>query len=168
MASIILGYRISGCWGYELDPGGWSFVSYRKGTVRFKTYLLNGKVTSSSQIKLPVSVMDEIYQVLQQKWNIIERLPAETNNHSCDGSYHSFNFLGKKISSLNISRYPEEKIKEAESQGLMDAEYAKTMRNENTVLDIFEMVVPILVPYGLQVIFDPYFSCEWKGIDGWS
>ncbi|MDY6349270.1 MAG: hypothetical protein SPL62_02085 [Selenomonas sp.] len=168
MAIVVLGYRSAGCFGWAEAPGGWSFALYQKGTVRFKTYLMNGTVTSSNKAFVPSSVVDKIYHELQSKSDIIEKLPSDTNNRSCDGSYDIFTFLGKKITSLNISRYPEETIQEAETGDPIGAELAASLRSENAILDLFESVAPILSPYGLRAKFAPSFSCEWGGIDCWS
>ena len=164
MASIILGYRVDSCYGCLTEPGGWSFDIFSKGTVRFKTYLMNGEATSSTKDTLPKSVIDNIYLTLQNWRADISRLPKETNNHSCDGSYHSFKFLGSKITSLNISRH--EDVGNVEYEKYYDEEYIQTLQTENTVLQIFESACKFLSPFGLQVEIEPSFYCCWNGHTG--
>ncbi len=161
MASVILGYKAESCFGYIKDPGGWSFDIFSRGTIRFKTYLMDGTVMSSVREKLPQQVADDIFLTLQKREKDILRLPKKTDNRSCDGCYHTFTFLGSKIRSLNISKHKDLDNKETEQ--LFDAEYIHTLRTENQVLEIFGSVSHLLYPYGLEVSFEPSFDCCWKG-----
>lgn len=164
MGQAILGYRSSGCYGALDQLGGWSFALYRKGTVWLKTYLVNGDVISSRKIQIPQKAADAVYHKLKEQAAVIRSLPDKTNNRSCDGSYDRFNFLGKRTISLNICSVPEDWIRAEEVQGLIDAEFAATLRAETAILKVFQSVVPFLEPYGLQVDFD-VFACEWEGVD---
>ena len=161
MAKVILGYRLSASYGCFDEPGGWSFTIYRKGTVRFRYYLLDGSLIKSMRAEIPLSVADELYHTMEKQKKRIDDLPSETFNHSCDGSFDMFNFLGKKTSSLNIERTPENFIQEAVAHGIEE----ETLRGENEILSIFESVCPLLEPYGLHVSFEPSFWCQWDGYD---
>ncbi len=165
MESIILGYKETSCLGWAKGPGGWSFDVTEKGTVQLKTYLIDQTVTSSTYIYIPNSVIHDLQDKLQVYQDAIHQLPGSTNNGSCDGAVHNFIFLGKTITSVNISKYSEDRIQKEEAENIIDHAYAQVLRAENTVLTIFESVHPILKPYGLLASFDPYFSCQWKDID---
>ncbi len=159
MAKVILGYRMDSAFGCCDEPGGWSFTIYRKGTVRFRYYLFDGSMIASKCAEIPQSVADELYHTLEKQQGCIDALPSETFNHSCDGAYEIFNFLGKRTSSLNIGKTSDQLITEAVARGLEE----ETLRAENEILSIFESICPILEPFGLHVIFEPSFECQWEG-----
>lgn len=189
MAKIIFGYKNKAACNFLGNSDGWSFDVYEKGTVRIKKFSFDKKIFLSEKILIPLNVVENIKKILFENKVLIDSLPTNINNHSCDGSYDIFNFEGKKISCLNISRHSEEKfilnslnfdteffdsrVEKiiADSENIISkyreyfyekySEEIQVIRHENYVLKIFESIYEVLKEYGLKVNFESFY-CEWK------
>lgn len=179
MAKITFGYETHAC---SMRPPyvskEYKFFVYEKGTVRLKRLVteyekINGEMTEkiisseSKKIIISLQVVEKIKKYLKSQKRRIDRLPKEILNHSCDGTGFTFNFMGKKISCANISRHNLDKNSNPEISLGDNAFFRpnvgiRIMKQENTVLEIFESVYKILKNYGVEVYSWKNFSCDWK------
>ncbi|MBR5914261.1 MAG: hypothetical protein IKZ58_07865 [Selenomonadaceae bacterium] len=172
MAEIIFGYKCSPVFIHCGVSEEFYFNVYSKGTVRYKTNIIGSnfsesKVIESKKIIIPMSVVEDLKKILIEQKNLIDKLPKNIDNLSDDGAYHDFNFLGKKISCLNISQHDldensEAKILLSENSHFYSSLKKTIMEQENNVLKIFESVYNILKNYGLKVYSWKYFCCDWE------
>lgn len=190
LAKVVFGYKNIASCNFLGNSDGWSFKIYEKGTVRIKKFTFDNQIISSEKFYIPFNVVEKIKKILFENKSLIDNLSSNIDNHSCDGSYDIFNFYGKKITCLNISRSSEEKIMKAtlevdsefwdsevpkiiaRSENIFSAyrvyfnekhsELIETIRQENKVLKIFEAVYNILKNYGLTVYSWNTFYCDWK------
>lgn len=168
LAEIIFGYKFSPAFIHFGVSEEFSFEVYDEGTVNYKKNIIGGKrfeskIIETKKIIIPMSVVEDIKKILIEQKNLIDKLPEEINNYSFDGSYDKFNFLGKKISCLNISRTSAEDYKKIELRwGKLSPYMNEIIQQQNSVLEIFESVYKILKNYGLKVYSWKNFSCDWK------
>ena len=167
MAKIILGYKMSPACNFLGRDEGHAFTIFEKGTVRIKNLTFEGAVIKSKKITIPQSIIEDITKCLYEQKNLIENLPENIYNDSVDGAYHDFNFMGKKVSCLNISRHNLKEVSEAK---IFVGEFAcfsppsakMISQQENDVLKIFESAYNFLKDYGLKVYSWKNFYCEWQ------
>ena len=167
MAKIILEYKMLPTCNFLGHDEGHSFTIFEKGTVRIKNLTYEGAVIKSKKIIIPQPIIENITKCLYKQKNLIGNLPESINNHSLDGAYHYFNFMGKKVSCLNISRHNLEEVSETK---IFVGEFACfsplstkiISQQENDVLEIFESAYNFLKDYGLTVYSWENFYCEWQ------
>lgn len=160
LKEIIFGYQELGSYYFCEEGGnnycGWYFELDSDGTVEIKKFTYNGEEILSEKIFVPLIVVEKIKKILLKNHELIEELPENIFNFSCDGSEHTFNFGEKKISCWNISWHTEKFFDE------YDADLLKSVRQENCVLRIFKSIYKLLREYGLVVESYKPFYCEWN------
>ena len=130
--------------GYTWEPAFWtnegfSFMIQSDGTAIYKKFLVDDQELSCETIQIENNIVAELKKYLLERKSIIKDLPKETFNGSVDGSYDTFTFLGKSMTSLNADIYIIESPKN---------EYEKQMipvfQAEKNAIEIFIGGIDIL------------------------
>lgn len=93
--------------------------------------------------------LDNVERVLTNRWNIIMPIKEHLDNGDSDGMIYEFQFLNKKIWSLNISKVNLEKIKVRNLPYYQ--EYKENLENGNLVLDIFHEVLDVFETHNIPI-----------------
>ena len=163
LAKIIFGYKCSPAFGHIETTEGHSFEIFENGEIILKKFVMSGRVIEIEKIIIPLLIVEDVKKILIKQKILIDKLPEEINNNSLDGGFDYFNFLGKKISFLNITRTSEDDCKKMELRwGKLSSYMNEVIQQQNFVLEIFESVYEILKNYGLKVYSWKSFSCDWE------
>ena len=88
-------------WGYDEVTEGYSFMIQTDGKAIYDRFVMSGRQISTETVQIESDIVTELKKYLCEKETIIKKLPTETYNHSCDGAFDTFTFLGKSMTSLN-------------------------------------------------------------------
>ena len=143
-SKVLFEYRREPSCGFVGGPGGSSIVVFEDGSI-VRRHLIFGHNEMASQkiIAVDPKIVVRIEKVLKSHYDDLKMIPNRLNNGSMDGSFSYFQFGGKTIRSLNISRT---KISEVESRNPdYCKKYKENMIYENMVLDINNEISKILI-----------------------
>ncbi len=140
---IIFGYmNFPSCGWEDIDDGGFSCVINSDGFLEYKTYIFPQKEKRCKTYYISESTINDIKEIISQNWKIIDNIPENLDNGSCDGELNNFVFNNKKISALNIEQVDANLVKVLNFKYY--AEYRNNIRNENKVLEIFNKICKLL------------------------
>lgn len=142
--NILFGYSCTpSCGFYGVDDGGFSIEIDKKGMLVYKTYLFDSIEQTRTIINLSSNTTYRIRKILKKHADIIKKLNTHLDNASDDGVCNQFVFAGKEITAWNIE-FTDEAVMAEENPNYYH-EFAHNIKQENTVLQIFELVVNELI-----------------------
>jgi len=102
---IVFAYAVRGCWGVKGAPcGDYAIELYDDGLLVKKTYrLFEEKPRTRTEERIEDSIIGEVRAAIESKAVELLRILRNPHNGSCDGAFHHFNFMGKRITALNPS-----------------------------------------------------------------
>lgn len=146
---ILFGYSCTPSCGFEGEnDGGFSIELDINGILLYKTYLFDFIEQTRSTTQLSAKTVKGITDILERYTKIIARLSPNLNNGSCDGYCNQFIFSGKEIVSWNI-QYTNRLT--AVANPVYYIEYGRNIKQENTVLSIFELITEKLKYEGITL-----------------
>ena len=145
---VIFGYEcFPACIEAEGEDDGFSFLILYDGENICKRYKCNGKVKSISKYKVSKKVIDRIEKTITAYNVEINTLDEDIDNGSYDGCGNKFVFYDKEILTWNIEYHDEKKVQRKNPQYYN--KYEKSMRQENTLLLIFDQIRKALRRQGI-------------------
>lgn len=155
---FLFGYEMMPAWGHYEKTEGYSFMIQTDGKAVYNRFVMSGRQLSSETIQIEDNIVAELKEYLHEKEPIIKKLPRETYNHSCDGAYDTFTFLGKSMTSLNATIIPitESPNNEFEKQMIT------TIQAENDAIKIFIGGIDIL-----KKSFHRFSAQSWEELGKW-
>lgn len=140
---VIFGYINSPSCGWEdYDDGGFSCVINSEGILEYKTYIFSNKEKSCKTYYISKNTVNHIEKIILKNQKIIDRIPENLDNGSCDGELNEFVFYNKRISALNIEHINANLIMILNFKYYV--EYRKNIKNENDVMKIFNKICELL------------------------
>lgn len=167
MKKILFGYRLSSadCCEDGVDDDGFSLDIYNDGTALYQAYVFNDIPKKCRKFKVSDRTVSEINAILDRYNNKISGLDKSLDNGSDDGTFSTFTFRGKKITTLNIEEHnikltavvnPEYFIK-----------YHKVMVQENIIMRIFREICSVLRKnHAIRLKLESVFIPMWLFIGG--
>lgn len=130
------------CGWEDYDDGGFSCVINSEGLLEYKTYIFSNKEKSCKTYYISKNTVNNIKKIILKNQKIIDRIPENLDNGSCDGNLNEFVFYNKRISALNIQHVNANLIKVLNFKYYV--EYRNNIRNENNVMKIFDKICGLL------------------------
>lgn len=147
---IVFGYACTpSCGFFGKSDGGFSVDITNSGELIYKTYIFDHNEVSRKSYVFPKDAIDKIGQILLTKQEVISTIDSRLDNGSCDGACNRFVIDGKEIISWNISRTDVKELKKRNPSYYQ--EFKKNVMQENSVLDLFDSVTPILKECGFSL-----------------
>lgn len=140
---IIFGYmNFPSCGWEDCDDGGFSCVINSERLLEYKTYIFSRKEKDCKTYYISKNTINNIKKIISKNQKIIDRIPEDLDNGSCDGNLNEFVFYNKRISALNIEPVNANLIKVLNLKYYF--EYRNNIRNENNVMKIFDKICGLL------------------------
>ena len=155
---FLFGYKVEPAYGCDEVTEGYSFMIQPDGTAVYNRFVMSGRQLSSETIQIENNIIAELKEYLCEKEPIIKKLPRETYNHSDDGAFNTFTFLGKSMTSLNATICPIESPKNE-----FEKQMIPVLQAENDAIEIFLGGINILKKSNTK------FSVKsWEEFEFWS
>ena len=140
---IIFGYmNFPSCGCEDCDDGGFSCVINSEGLLEYKTYIFSKKEKDCRTYYISKNTVNHIEKIILKNQKIINRIPENLDNGSCDGNLNEFVFYNKRISALNIEPVNANLIKVLNFEYY--AEYRNNIRHENNIMKIFDKICRLM------------------------
>lgn len=176
----IMKYHFQIVAGWVNTYSGWSFEVYENGKVILKKYKRGRKentVFGYDAIEIPKTAANELHDYLISKQEIIKDIPCTLWNMSYEDIRDTFYFLGDRKQCCKLFRHTKKEVNEVENTKVYKRynmmlkmnepahyalkNYKEVMIAENAILDVVIGAFKILEPYGLMIIGDRPFQCQW-------
>lgn len=177
----IMKYHFEIVAGWVDTYSGWSFEVYENGKAILKKYKRGRKqnaILEHDTIEIPRTAVMELLDYLMSKRKLIQDFPCILWNMSFDDINDTFYFQGDRKQCCKLFRHTQKEIDEAENTKVYKRydmmlkmngnthvalkNYKEVMIAENAMLDVVIGAFKILEPYGLMIIGDRPFQCQWE------
>ncbi|HBA64103.1 MAG TPA: hypothetical protein DCZ20_09635 [Lachnospiraceae bacterium] len=145
---IVFSYQTGPIMGTEGEDGGFSLCLYGNGNLKYCTYRFFEQINLLEMFKMTREETKQIYDIIAESQELLEKIPARLDNGSTDGYSNEFEFLGhERICAWNIRKSFVQGmwLKNRKYYG----SYKENMQQENMVLGIFEKICKCLKEQGI-------------------
>ena len=115
----------------------------------YRTYKFDHIEVAKKSYPISPDAVGKIQHILGGDEALIANLNPRLDNGSCDGCCNRFVFNGKEIISWNISKSDIEELKKRNHPYYR--EFKENVEQENSVLELFDLITPILKDYGFTL-----------------